>query len=690
MKYRNVWGRSLSRCESKIEVHQHNLNSTCCRNQQANTNWAFLRTPVPMSLSYLESLLPLDRGVEAQESQTTDSADTPLQDISDHELGVLTARFELFAEAIKPFRARLAPIESFLESFNTEICGLSDTLYSLQEKSSQLNSGLDHQRDLVDKLNPIILDLMVPPSVADSVINDPVTEKWVENVRFISEKQQLINRINSDDNSLANYIYKDLTAFKELAKAIDLLEAKAIERIRDFLILQIRLLRRSLKTSSQVVQEKLLQVKELYAFLEERHPALAKQLHLAYIYTMKWYYTTRFAKYLYALQKLRLKVVDLLFVLGGSNDHLDAKLGLFGFVEASYAATLMATTGSPTAPSNKLTLAEYFLSATKRMEILERDGDSRRSIPSQIAETTPFAYWLEFPFNQWSNAVLDNIIVEYLFVTEFFYQGNEKFEPVSNLDSSAAGLPQSSKDWSYVMFDDIYKMGQAYVNWLVTSLHQRLSQRIVSSGTSTAGSSYGSAASAHNAPCDAYAILLMIRLIQNQSYTLHNEFHVPVMDEYHNSLLLLLWPHFTKIIDINCESMKKHILGSSSYSHRTSEINQAPINTTQQFAQYMTGLLKLAFVHDKESNKLTYFQGEPVCMSLVRLRNDFESALTKASSHVFGSSKSKAVQKEIFLFNNYFLVVTILRNEFDVDSANAFVKEQIKHFELLCDAYKPK
>lgn len=647
-----------------------------------------------MSVSYLSTLLPLERPGQIGDTSTpephhNEQSDPPLNDVTDHELGVLTARFELFAETLRPFQARLAPIEAFLEQFNSQIASLSDTLCSLQEKLTQLNSGLDHQRDLVDKLNPVILDLMIPPAVAESVIKEPITEKWVENVRFIAEKQQLIQRITLGDDSLSLRMHKDLTAFKNLAAAIALLEAKAVERIRDFLILEIRLLRRSLKTSSQVVQEKLLQLKELYAFLDERHPSLAKQLQLAYIYTMKWYYTTRFAKYLYALQKLKLKVVDLLFVLGGSKDHLEVKLGLFSFVEASYAATLMGSGAGSAAPSNKPTLAEYFLSAAKRMEILEGDGDSRRSIPSQIAETTPFAYWMEFPFNQWSNAVLDNIIVEYLFVIEFFYQGNEKFEPVSNLDSSAASLPLSSKDWSHVMFEDIFKMGLAYVNWLVTSQHQRLSQRIVSSGAAASATAYATGSSGHSATCDGYAVLLMIRLIQNQSYTLHNQFHVPVMDEYHNSLLLLLWPHFTKIVDLNCESMKKHILGSGSYSHRATEINQAPINTTQQFAQYITGLLRLAFVHDKESDKLTLFQGEPVCMSIVRLRNDFESALTKASGHMFGSSKSKAVQKEIFLFNNYFLVVTILRNEFD-DSANEFVKEQIKHFELLCDAYKPK
>lgn len=623
-----------------------------------------------MSISYLELILPIP-DVKAEQGDL-------FQDVSERELGVLMARFETFSSSVAPFKAKLQPIETFLGSFNTEIHNLSESLHSLQQQSSLLADGLDEQRELVDKLNPVILDLMIPPSVAESVLLDTIDELWVENVRFIAEKQQLLARIKADETLLP---YKDCKGLEELENGLVLLEAKAIERIRDHLINQIRLLRRSLRTSSQAVQEKLLLVKEAFFFLKARHPALANQLQLAYIFTMKWYYTTRFAKYLYSLQKLKLKNIDLLFVLGGTNDHTEAKLGLFGY------ATAAATSVTGTVP--KVTLAEYFLSVTKRMSILSEKSDleARRAIPSQIAETTPFTYWLEFPFSQWSNAVLDNVIVEYLFMTDFFYQGNEKFNPVSELDPSAtANYPK--KDWSHVMFEEVYKMGNAFVNWLSTPgalQPSSLGSRIASGS----GAAYaGGVPSLHGASCDSYAILLMIRMIQNQSYLLHNEFHVPAMDEYHNALLLKLWPQFTRIVDANCDAVKRNVSSHSSYSH-SNEIKHAPITATQQFAQFLVGLLKLAFTHDDVDDKLAMFQGEPIVMSIVRLRNDFESALTKASNHVFGTGKSNSVQKEIFLFNNYFLIVTILKTEFEV-GMNEFTKEQIQHFEMLCEAYRPK
>lgn len=575
------------------------------------------------------------------------------------------------------------PIEAFLANFNLEIHHLSQTLLALQDKSSQLSTKADSRRDIVDRLNSVVLDLMIPPQLVESVIHDPIDEPWLENIRFITEKQQLIAKINQ--NELPSHeFYRDSRAFDQLQLGISMLEAKAVERIRDHLINQIRLIRRLVKVSSQTVQKSLLQVKEIYGFLEDRHPTLAKQLQLAYIYTMKWYYTTRFAKYLYALQKLNLKIVDSLFVLDSPSNQPEAKLGLFGFVDATLRESV-----APLSPqaSNRPSVAEYFLSYAKRMEILmeSNKAESRRSIPSQIAETTPFAYWMEFAFNQWSNALFDNIVVEYLFMVEFFYAGSEKFHPVAALDPDSTQSSLPTKDWSHFMFNDVFDLGRGFASWLVTSLHLSLGLRIASGPAS-----YAVGSKTLTASCDSYAILIMIRLIQSQVFALHNEFRIPVMDNYHNLLLLMLWPHFTRIIDINCDAIKKQMLGSHSYSYRQLRSSQAPINVTQQFAQFLAGLLKLAFVHDRQEEKFAQFEGEPVCPSILRLRNDFEGALTKTSTHVFGTGKSKSVQREVFLFNNYFLVVTILRNEFEASSNNAFVKEQIEHFELLCDAYRPK
>lgn len=650
-----------------------------------------------MSIQYLHNILPLkdiqsslDQNPNPSETPHSESLDASLLDLSEHEIGILASRFETFASSITPIREKLEPVERFLASFNDEVRTLSESLLSLRNQSSKLSTNLDSQRHLVDTLNPIILDLIIPPTIAESVVKDPVDESWLENIRFITEKSQLISKVSealdSGNQLLAHY--KDIAAFHELKVGITALEAKAVERIRDHMIGQIRLLRKSPNLSSQVVQSKLLLIKDAFLFLKERHQDLANQLQLAYIFTMKWYYSTRFVKYLYALQKLKIKHIDSVYVLGG-NDTSDSRPSglLSGLMDTAYSsasasAAAVATLASPslgsTQPSTRPTLNEYFSSAPKRLEVLNNsDSSQRRSIPSQIAETTPFAYWLEFPFNQWSNAVLDNVIVEYLFFIDFFLQGDEKNLPVQDLDPRVAIPAGPDQTWSQVMFSDVFKMGKEFVDWLMSYHPYTLGSRI-------------GGVSAYGSTGDVYAILIMIRIVQNAQYVLHNELHVPVMDDYHNGLLLLLWPQFSRLVDLNCDALKNDVTTSSTYSFRSSSKNQAPLGVTQQFSQFITGLLKLAFVNDVDREHHQSFKGEPIGMAITRLRNDFEGALTRASNRMFGSKKGKSVEKEIFLFNNYFLALTILKNEFDDEASrsNEFITEQLHHFEMLCDAYK--
>lgn len=642
-----------------------------------------------------------------------------ISSLPESDLYKLIARFQDYQTNIKTHREKLIPIETIITDFNTELEQLSSSLASLQQQSSKLSSDLDLQRASSEKLNPIILDLMIPPDIVHSIVKEPINVEWLENIRFINEKILLISSVKSNkaDKRLTD-LYKDSLAFSQLESGVKLLVAKSVERIRDFIIHNIKMLRSSQKTSSQSIQQNLLKVKELFAFIKLHHSELADQLQLAYIYTMKWYYQTRFAKYLYAIEKLHVRHVDLNLVLGsGHNANDDKSLFGGGLKNWLYSGGNNSLAPPQTNSSHqllqsqaqllqqsqlsKLSISDYLLSIDKRLQILEARSDAPEphlAIPSQIAETTPFNYWLEFIYNQWSIALIDNIVVEYLFMVEFFYQGDEKFCNVDTLkrkpkenDNSSSGNSQKN-DWSHVMFGNVYKMGYDFVSWLIS--HQPspyLTGRNNASITTTSNPQRMNTGSKTllQGTCDGYAVLLMIRLVQKAQSLLHNEFHIPVLDDHLNSVLLLLWPHFTKIVDLNCESMKKLIMYSG--SSKSKEVHLAPVSVTQQFSQFLLGLLKLAVVTstDKKDDNDNIFRGEPLFTSITRLRNDFENVLTKLSSHLFGSGRSKSIEKEIFLYNNYFLVVNILRNEnLGDDVPNAFIDEQIKHFEMLCDAYK--
>lgn len=625
-----------------------------------------------------------------------------LTGLTPEELFYLTGKFESHQNEIYNYKKKLQPIETLLNQFNQELNDLSSSLISLHAQSNNLSKNLTNKKSSTDKLNPIILDLMIPPDIANSIIQNQVDSNWIENLRFINEKTQLIQKVQQGTlEPKLIHLYKGSAAFEQLKQGIDILTGKALERVRDFVISQIKLLRSSTTKSSQVIQQDLLRVKEGFKFLKLHQPKLANQLQVAYLYTMKWYYQSRFAKYLYALEKLSLRHVDNTMVLGNTMGANDDKLNYFGGIGGIgggmggglknwiYSGNSNSSHGTNNANNmipnqNKLTYSEYLASVDKRLDILQdsHHGTHKTSIPAQIAETTPFGYWIEFLFNQWYTALIDNVIVEYLFVVEFFYDGEEKYHHVQ-IPKSEPGESRESredsfeeKDWSLLIFENVYNIGKEFLTWLVSHLPSLFL-------TGNRGSSFGSSrvtsgfTHSPQGTCDAYAILLMIRIIQSFQAELHNEFHIPVLEDHLNSLFLILWPQFTRIIDSNCDSMKKSVIRLPNNSS-----NLAPTIITQQFGQLLLGLLKLSIINIEGKDGFESLRGEPLYTSITRLTNDFENTLTKLSNQIKNSS-----EKEIFLYNNYFLIVNILKNE-NKDSCNDFISEKIHHFEMLCNAYK--
>lgn len=85
---------------------------------------------------------------------------------------------------------------------------------------------------------------------------------------------------------------------------------QAIERIRDFLVSQIKALR-SPNINAQIIQQRaFVAYKDLYIFLAKHHAQLADEIAQAYINTMRWYYLSHFTRYRLALEKIPLYIVD--------------------------------------------------------------------------------------------------------------------------------------------------------------------------------------------------------------------------------------------------------------------------------------------------------------------------------------------------------------------------------------------
>ena len=100
---------------------------------------------------------------------------------------------------------------------------------------------------------------------------------------------------------------------------------KAVERIRDYLVAQIKAVRSPSINVQIIQQQNLVEYKELYTFLARNHPQLAEEIGKAYINTLRWYYLNHFSRYEDALRKLSLARVDKNDTLGGDPSATKSK-----------------------------------------------------------------------------------------------------------------------------------------------------------------------------------------------------------------------------------------------------------------------------------------------------------------------------------------------------------------------------
>lgn len=173
--------------------------------------------------------------------------------------------------------------------------------------------------------------------------------------------------------------------------------AQALERIRDFLVGQIKALR-SPNINAQIIQQQhFIRYKELYAFLWKHHETLAEEIGQAYMNTMRWYYLNLFTRYGKALEKVKLHVMDKHDVIG--ND------------DGSRKTTTMSGSKTGGAPYDSINLG-------RRIDLLKTSNQA--ALPSYLAEEDKTTHYLEFTFRNFNLALIDNASAEYSFLTTFF------------------------------------------------------------------------------------------------------------------------------------------------------------------------------------------------------------------------------------------------------------------------------
>ncbi|KAF4587547.1 Vps52 / Sac2 family protein [Ophiocordyceps camponoti-floridani] len=316
----------------------------------------------------------------------------------------------------------LNSVEANLASFRNDLAAVSADIETLQSRSGALNRRLENRNKVERVLGPLVEELSVPPDIVTTISEGPIDDQWLKALsevdrRAVAQGKKMAPRSGHPK------------AFEELGPLLEKLKLRAIERIRDYLVAQIKALRSPHIDAQMIQQQNFLKFKDLCSFLHRHHATLAQEITLAYMNTMRWYYVNQFSRYEKALAKIKLHALD-------KNDAL-------GHEDATRMAAILSTSRVAGPHHDAFNLG-------RRITLLK--AKNQPALSSYMAEEDQSMHYLEVPFRNFNLALVDNATAEYTFLASFFHP--------------ALSLSQVSRNFNYI-FEPTFELGRTLSKTLV-------------------------------------------------------------------------------------------------------------------------------------------------------------------------------------------------------------------------------
>lgn len=495
----------------------------------------------------------------------------------------------------------------YLTEFTNRLSNYTQDLDFIKKKSNELQSLLEYNSTKLAHISPMVNDLMIPPELIDDIIKGKINESWQDNITFIADKEEIYNKYRSnnldqDNKDAENSAMLAPKDFDKLCQLLDILKNVILERSKRLIISKIKTLRSHNPVPSQRIQNKLLKVQKIFPFIRDNNLSLALELRQAYCYTMKWYYREYFSRYIRSLTILQFQQIDSQFALG--NGLSTTSVGGFNNSPSLFFSNYL-TTSASNAFYNKLPVTDEkidkYFQIKKRLNILTQEDNT--VMVSQIAENNTTKNYIEIGFKNLNLAILDNCTVEYHFLKDFFAMNGDNFEEINGL------LEQ--------IFQPTFDEATTYTQQLIQYNY------------------------------DIFGVLISIRVANQLQFESERRGIPSMFDSFLNGQLIQLWPRFQQLVDFQCESLRKAAITTNvaNYAGNSSTSNSSPLTSphelTVQFGKFLSSFLTLAITHKQSIDE----RSEPLYNSIIRLRNDFETVMTKCSK--------KTKSPERFLATNY-------------------------------------
>ncbi|KAI0021258.1 Vps52-domain-containing protein [Xylariomycetidae sp. FL0641] len=329
-------------------------------------------------------------------------------------------KFEDLQRSIRACDEVLSSVETNLESFRNDLATVSADIETLQARSTALNVRLENRKAVEKGLGPAVEDISVSPAVVSKIVEGHIDEAWVKALAEI-DKRSTAHKKSAASSERGK-------GLQDLGPLLEKLVLKAIERIRDFFVAQIKALRSPHINAQIIQQQNFLKFKDLFSFLHRHHANLGDEICLAYMNTMRWYYLNQFTRYENALRKIKLHVLD--------------KSDVIGNEDTSRKGTVLSSSRIAGPPHDAFNLG-------RRIDVLRTSNQT--ALSSYLAEEDQSTHYLEVPFRNFNLALIDNATAEYTFLASFF--------------APALNYPTISRHFAYI-FEPTFLLGQTLTRTL--------------------------------------------------------------------------------------------------------------------------------------------------------------------------------------------------------------------------------
>ncbi|KAG5440186.1 hypothetical protein PCANB_001755 [Pneumocystis canis] len=458
----------------------------------------------------------------------------------------------------------LDSLESYLFQFQNNLKTMNNQIKSLKLRSVTFDQQLKIRKDIEKKISNIINNIILSPETIYCISKSKIDDKWLHNFSILNNMSERfkINKEKQNTWEIQEHVEKEL----------EKLSLIAISRIREFLISKIKILHNPY-CNSRAVQQSFLMYKCLFAFLFKKQNQLAFEIKQTYQNTMQWYYAYHFEKYRIFLEKLEINLFDTIIL---NSEKIFKKNSTIRHGKI------------------KTFLSSYKFNINHRINML---WEKNQNIIMTHTYNSNKVYNLETIFYSYNQILINNIIFEYSFLSEF------------------------------MLFNDSHELN----NYFKIIFKNTLSNSEMFNKQLTE-SSY-----------DVIGILLCIKIIEKLNSSV-KEKKIDIINDYITNMSKLIWNQFQNSIDLHCENLQN--VSTKDLLPKNCNVT-APDITTQKFGNLLNGIFILFFQNHNEI----------IETNVEKLIKNFIIYLTKITSKIKNQK-----EQELFLYNNYSLILTIISN----------------------------